>query len=301
MIISRIARLSPSRPAAAAAAARRWMSSSNLLVDGHVQLHLDGRTAVITLNNPGKLNALDLDMAAKFDEAICKIESPDVIDKVGAVVLTGAGRAFSAGGDLKWLMDRHRDTPSRNSVIMREFYSKFLKIRRLPVPTIAAINGAAIGAGMCFAVGCDMRVAAADAKMGFTFTKLGLHPGMASTHLLPLVVGPQTAARLLLTGEIVDGPAAVDLGLVMETADSGDACVDRAMALAETITQNSPVATRTCIRSLRMSQDEGLDRALWREADAQAQTYITQDLAEGVSATAEKRPPAFTQLEEYSN
>ena len=85
-------------------------------------------------------------------------------------------------------MDRHRDTPSRNAVIMREFYSKFLCIRRLPIPTIAAINGPAIGAGMCMAVGCDMRVAAVDAKMGLTFVKLGLHPGMASTHLLVRMV-----------------------------------------------------------------------------------------------------------------
>jgi enoyl-CoA hydratase/carnithine racemase len=97
---------------------------------------------------------------------------------VGAVVVTGSGKAFSAGGDLAFLRRRSEDSGARNSNIMFKFYERFLCVRKLPVPVIAAINGAAIGAGACFATACDMRVAAAGAKIGFTFPTLGLHPGM---------------------------------------------------------------------------------------------------------------------------
>ena len=111
-----------------------------------------------------------------------------------AAILTGAGRAFSAGGDLDWLMARHRDTPENNVAVMTEFYKRFLVLRRLPVPVIAAINGPAIGAGLCLAVGgADLRVASTGAKLGVTFTKLGLHPGMAATFFLPQLVGPQVS------------------------------------------------------------------------------------------------------------
>ena len=111
---------------------------------------------------------------------------------VRCAVLTGAGRAFSAGGDLDWLMQRHRDTPENNISVMTKFYKRFLVMRQIPVPVIAAINGPAIGAGLCLAVGgADVRVASSGAKLGVTFTKLGLHPGMAATHFLPQLVGPQ--------------------------------------------------------------------------------------------------------------
>ena len=92
---------------------------------------------------------------------------------LGAVVLTGAGRAFSAGGDIQFLRDRAADTPSRNAVIMRRFYERFLSVRRIPVPVVAAINGPAIGAGLCLALACDVRLAAATAPMGITFVGLG--------------------------------------------------------------------------------------------------------------------------------
>ena len=123
----------------------------------------------------------------------------------------------------------------------------------------------------------------------------------------PQVVGPQAASRLLLTGDLVDGPEAVRLGLVLSSADatdgmgSGEAALAESMDLARRISAAAPLATRTCVRSLRMKQEEGMDKALWREADAQAQTYISSDLAEGVSATAEKRAPVFSNRENYRN
>lgn len=160
--------------------------------------------AVLTLNVPEKMNRMDVEMVLAFEAAVMELRAlPPTTLK--ACVLTGSGRAFSAGGDLDFLMDRHNDAPSNNASIMREFYARFLSIRKLEVPLIAAINGPAIGAGMAVACACDLRIASPDAKIGITFVGLGLPPGMGSTYWLPSVVGPQRAAELVLTGEVIDG------------------------------------------------------------------------------------------------
>ena len=130
-----------------------------------------------------------------------------------AVVLTGQGKSFSAGGDLKFLQDRASDNPISNAVTMRAFYRRFLPLRTLPVPVIAAVSGSAIGAGFAVALSCDMRLYAHDSKVGLTFTQLGLHPGMGSTHFLPSLIGHENVARLLLTGDVISGAEAVALGL----------------------------------------------------------------------------------------
>merc|ERR1719436_1135019 len=174
----------------------------------------------------------------------------------GAVVITGAGRAFSAGGDLDWLRLRCRDTPSRNSKIMHDFYNKFLCVRELPLPVIAAINGPAIGAGLCFAMACDVRVAAASAKLGFTFVGLGLHPGMGATHMVASVAGYETAYLMLLSGDIISGTEAKDLRLVSQVAEDGPAAQATAMSLATRMAAQAPVAVRATVRSLRQKQDE---------------------------------------------
>ena len=135
------------------------------------------------------MNALTEPMGDALTGVVTRLQSDP---GVRCAVLTGAGRAFSAGGDLDWLMQRHRDTPENNISVMTKFYKRFLVMRQIPVPVIAAINGPAIGAGLCLAVGgADVRVASSGAKLGVTFTKLGLHPGMAATHFLPQLVGPQ--------------------------------------------------------------------------------------------------------------
>ena len=253
------------------------------------------RVALITLNVPEKLNAMTTSLAEAFGIIVAQlIEDPS---DYGCVVITGAGRAFSAGGDLGFLKARGADTPSRNAVIMRRFYERFLSIRRLPVPCVAAINGPAIGAGLAVALACDVRVAAADAKMGITFTQLGLHPGMGSTHFLPRIVGPQYASRMMLTGEIIEGEEALRIGMVAEVQPTGEETVAAAMKMASKMASAAPLAVRTCVRSIRMAQDEGLDRSLWREADAQAQVWNSHDLNDGVDALVERRKPTFTDYE----
>ena len=210
---------------------------------------------------------------------------------VRVAVLTGAGRAFSAGGDLAWLLARHRDSPANNCAVMQEFYRKFLSLRDLEVPVIAAINGPAIGAGLCLALGgADIRVMSEGAKLGVTFTKLGLHPGMAATHFLPQLVGPQVAAELLLTGRLVSSQEALRLGLVARLAE--DAMVP-AREMADLICEAGPVSVRTLTKTLRDRQNQGLEETFRREAEAQAVCYPTEDLAEGVTALQEKRNPQF--------
>ena len=289
--------------------ARRLFSSSAAARSPFVTVDRpgDGRVAVVTLNDPKRLNALNADMGDEFVDVVRDFQEGPGSDGLGAVVLTGAGRAFSAGGDLGFLKDRGNDTPSRNSVIMRRFYERFLSVRRLPVPVVAAINGPAIGAGLALALACDVRVARHDAKMGITFVQLGLHPGMGSTHFLPRIVGPQQASKLMLTGEIVDGVEAHRIGMVAEVVHEDDGkntdaaasgtTLEVATKMARRMATAAPLAVRTCVRSIRMAQDDGLDRSLWREADAQAQVWNSRDLHEGVDALVEKRRAKFSDFE----
>ena len=143
----------------------RFMSSSA------VKVHWteDKKVAIVTLNDPKKLNALNASMGEEFKSLVNKLCEDADTKGLGAVVLTGEGRAFSAGGDLQFLRSRSRDSPTRNAIIMRRFYERFLSLRKLPVPIVAAINGPAIGAGLAVALACDVRVAAEGAKMGITF------------------------------------------------------------------------------------------------------------------------------------
>ena len=142
-----------------------------LLSSSAVTVHRteDKKVAIITLNDPKKLNALNASMGEEFKAVVNKLCEDVDTEGLGAVVLTGEGRAFSAGGDLQFLRSRSKDSPTRNATIMRRFYERFLSLRKLPVPVVAAINGPAIGAGLAVALACDVRIAAEGAKMGITF------------------------------------------------------------------------------------------------------------------------------------
>lgn len=225
------------------------------------------------------------------------LDSPHSPKTQGAVVITGAGKAFSAGGDYGFLRERGKDTPARNAHLMRQFYDLYLRVRKIPVPLIAAINGPAVGAGMCFAMAADMRIASTTARLGFTFVHIGLHPGMGSTFFLPKLVGPQIAARMLLTGELLKGNEAKEIGLVLDAVEESKV-LSNAVELASKIASNAPIAVRTCVRTLRMNQDIGLEAALQREADAQAQCYGGTDFKEGVEAQVAKRAPVWTEYED---
>src|SRR6478672_9027137 len=166
---------------------------------------------LLTLDNPDMRNAMSDEMTASWVAAIDAIAADP---SVRAVVVTGEGSAFCSGGNTSWIASEPDASVDRLRGRMLPFYRSWLSIRSLEVPTIAAINGPAIGAGLCLALACDIRYAAASARLGAPFVRLGMHPGMAATWLLPEAVGPAAARDLLLTGRTVDADEALRLGLV---------------------------------------------------------------------------------------
>ncbi len=257
----------------------------------------EAAVATVTFNDPARLNA----MTEAMGEAIAsEMKALSARDDVAAVVLTGAGRAFSAGGDLDMIdrmgaagrADPGGPTRAANRDFMRRFYGLYLSIRDLPQPTIAAVNGHAIGAGCCVALACDLRIGASEAKLGLNFTRLGIHPGMAATWTLPRLVGPAHAAELLYTGKLIDGTEAARIGMLNRALASNQVRVE-ARSIAQAIAECAPMAVRGAKRSLAASAEADLAQGLATEAHEQSLCYETEDLAEGLRAAREKRDPVF--------
>jgi enoyl-CoA hydratase/carnithine racemase len=230
---------------------------------------------------------MGLDMAAAFRDSISRLQEQAGLR---TVILTGAGPAFSAGGDYEMLREKRRLSPDVNRQAMLDFYNSFLCMLELPVPIIAAINGHAIGAGLCVALACDFRFAAKTAKLGLTFTRLGLHPGMAATLFLPRIVGSAIATSLLVTGRVLTGNEASQLGIV--AAVEVDQVVKEAEEVAQSIMRGGPQAIAGLLATLRPSAAE-LQEALVREADQQSQNFNSDEYLEGLAAATEKRAPRF--------
>lgn len=253
--------------------------------------YLSDGIGVLTLSEPQALNAMDEAMAEVFRAQIKELRSANL----RVLILTGAGKAFSAGGNLEMLATKVELSKKKNKKKMLEFYESFLCIRELGVPLIAAVNGHAIGAGLCLAMACDIRVISKDAKLGMTFTKLGLHPGMGGTWLFPRVLGYAAAAELLLTGRVVSGDDVVRFGLSREVVP-GDEVLPRAKQIAEEIASCGPLATQQLLMSLR-NTPLALEDALIREAECQSENYAHHEFMEGISAAKEKRRPNFAREE----
>jgi enoyl-CoA hydratase len=188
------------------------------------QIHVDrrdDRVAVVTLDDPERRNALSLPLCEDLVEAM---ESLEADPGVGGVVVTGAGPAFCAGADLSQLGDSA-------SQALSGIYEGFLAVARSPIPTVAAVNGAAVGAGMNLALACDVRVVGPKARFDCRFLNLGIHPGGGHTWMLRRIVGPQTAAAMVLFGEVLDAAAAVERGLAWQ-ATNAESLIDRAVELA---------------------------------------------------------------------
>jgi enoyl-CoA hydratase len=258
----------------------------------HIQFTRDGHIATLRLNRPETRNAMSHAMGEEVQRVVGEVRADP---SVRVLVVTGEGKAFSAGGDLGMLA---RDAglsgeSAPTGGAGREFYQRFLSIRDLPIPTIASINGHAIGAGLCFALGCDMRIAASDAKMGMTFTKLGIHPGMGATYLLPRLIGAARACELLLTGRVIDASEAERLGIVNQTVPH-EVLVGTVKNLARELAAAGPVAVRLTKRAIYRGLGHTLDDALDLESIQQAATFQTDDAKEGIRAVMEKREPTFT-------
>ena len=250
----------------------------------------EGGTVLVTLDLPERRNMMSAPMTASWAATMGRLRTDR---SVRVVVVTGAGPAFCAGGDLSWIGSEPDASVDDLRARMQAFYSAWLSIRALDVPTIAAINGPAVGAGLAVALACDLRYAAAEARLGTPFTSLGMHPGMASTWLLPEVAGMAVARELLLTGRMLSGTEAAELGLV-NRAVAGEAVLDEALRAAAAVAAAAPVATRLTKRALAGRGHASFEAALEWEALAQPVTLASADLQEGLAAQRERRPPRFT-------
>jgi enoyl-CoA hydratase len=213
---------------------------------------------------------------------------------VRAVVLTGAPPAFSAGGDLGMLEElgrRARDEGFDATEHMRAFYRRFLAVRQLPAARRRGDQRARRRRGLCVALACDLRVVAEDAKVGLNFARLGLHPGMGGSWLLPRTLGDQQAKLWLYTGRLVSGTEAARAGMALEALPT-DEVLPAARELAAEIAAASPVVVRQ-LKTTLAELPEHLDDALDREAAAQAVNYASDDLVEGLAAGRERRAPRF--------
>ena len=257
----------------------------------------DENVVTLQFNDPNRLNAMTNAMGEAFRDRIAELGRDE---SIRAVVLTGAGRAFSAGGDLDMLQrqaDRGAADPGSAWRGIRDemstFYRLFLTVRDLPCPTIAAINGHAIGAGFCVALGCDFRYVAREAKLGLNFTRIGVHPGMGATWTLPRLVGPALAAELLFTSRIIQGEEAERIGLANRVVTSEEVLAEAQKTAAE-IAQNAPGAVRAVKRALARTESTSLEDQLQFEASEQARNFESADAQEGIAAVRERRPPTFS-------
>jgi enoyl-CoA hydratase len=246
--------------------------------------------AVLTLNDQDRRNAMSDELTAAWKEAVAGLRADTGLR---CVIVTGAGTAFSSGGNLGWLAGSNAVAvpPLRDRMVT--FYRTWLEIRTLEVPTIAAINGHAIGAGFSLALACDLRYAAADAKLAVPFTALGLHPGMATTWLLPEVAGLPLARELLFTGRAITGSQAETYGLV-NRALPREQVLQEALDVAAQIAAQGPIATRLTKVALSNGGHSDMESALRWESLAQPVTMASKDMVEGLTAQREKRRPVFT-------
>ena len=252
-----------------------------------VAVRSEGAVSRLVLTRPEALNALSEETAAEFAAAVRGLGRSNA--KV--VVLEGQGAAFCAGGDLRFIEMNAARPKAELAPLMRRFYSAFLSIRSLPQITIAKVHGSAVGAGLCLALACDLRVVAADARLAFNFVKLGLNPGMAAWPLARAALGDARARELLMTGRFFAGRELLAWGGA-SAAPSERAGLDAAAeGLAAEVAAASASALRALKDETRLGADLGAFLAL--EAREQARAFKGADVREGLAAIRDRRAPRF--------
>lgn len=254
-----------------------------------------GRIVTLTLNNPAERNAIGTQ--EQCDDVVQAVERANRDPGVSAVVVTGAGRDFCSGGNLKKLRERSGFARGADPATTRENYRRGVQrlaraLWSIEAPAIAAVNGAAIGLGCDIACMCDIRIAASSARFAESFLKVGLIPGDGGAWFLPRVVGFSRAAEMTFTGDMLDAQQALACGLVSKIAPD-ERLLEEARSMAERIAANPPQALRLAKRLLRESHHARLDDLLELSAAFQALVQESEDHAEAVAAALEKRAPAF--------
>jgi enoyl-CoA hydratase/carnithine racemase len=247
--------------------------------------------ATLTLNRPERLNALGGSLRQDLFDAVTRAGADP---EVRVMVVTGAGKGFCSGGDVKAMGEAkagQRERPLIEKIAPGRDRT-LLAMREAPQPIIAAVNGAAAGAGMNLALGCDIRIASTTAKFTQAFVKRGLHPDWGGTYFLPRVVGMAKACEMIFTGEVIDAAEALRLGIVSRVV-APEELLPTAYEVARRIAAGPPVAIRLAKRSLYANEDLDLRGALQIETMAQNICFETEDATEGIRAFGEKRTPVF--------
>jgi len=246
---------------------------------------------VISINRPKAKNAISVRFLELFTEALESLKHNKDVRAV--IVSSSVPGIFCAGADLK---ERAKMAPSEVGPFVSKLRAMVSGLNTLPVPVIAALDGAALGGGLEIALACDLRTASASAKMGLVETKLAILPGAGGSQRLPRLVGVATAKELIFTARVLDGREARAIGLVnhvVEQNKEGNAAFGRAVELAQEIAVNGPVAVRMAKQAINFGSEVDLATGLAFEETCYAQIIPTKDRIEGLTAFREKRPPKY--------
>lgn len=245
----------------------------------------------LLLNRPDKLNAFDVDMREELSTAI---EAVATRPGVRALVITGAGRAFCAGGDVAFMARLKQQGAPYDGLapLVVPGGRAIARLAALPFPTIASVNGPAAGGGCNLALACDLRIASDRASFGESFVKIGLTADWGGTYSLPRLVGTAKALEMCWLGDMVDAAEALRIGLVNRVVPH-ERLAEETRALAARLARAPQVSVRSTKRALRASRHRTLEECLAAESEAQAACWASADSNEGIRAFAEKRPPAF--------
>jgi len=250
----------------------------------------EGAVVTLRLNRPDRLNALNVPLGMALAAGLRRVAGDG---SVRAVVLTGAGRGFCAGGDVSLLRDaRSRRAAGELEALVGSGKEISLLIATMTKPVIASVNGPAAGGGMNLALGCDFRIASDQAVFAESFRNLGLYPDFGGTYFLPRLVGAARAAELFYTGEIISAAEALRIGIVNKVVPA-DGLAEETRSLAARLADGPPIAARAVKQLLFGSDRAALERALDEEIRRQTECFLSADCAEGLQAFFEKRQPKF--------
>ncbi|MCL6443123.1 MAG: enoyl-CoA hydratase/isomerase family protein [Alicyclobacillus sp.] len=246
--------------------------------------------AIILLNRPKQRNAFTLEMVDEWAGALATLQEDEA---VRVVVVTGVGSAFCAGGDLAMLSDGlGNDSVTRKNELWAHIHQVAFQLERMDKPVIAAINGAAVGAGLDMALLCDLRFAADTARLSTGYVRIGLFPGDGATYLLPRVVGLSKALELLWTGDVLDAQEALRLGLVDRVYSSGT-LMEETLRFAHRLAEGPMLAIRMMKRAVYQSRYLDLRTAFDMISSHYSVIRDTEDHREGLAAAMERRTPRF--------